>query len=173
MILIYLKTIGNKLCFSIQTYKGFPAGSVVKNPPTNAGDMGLIPRGKISWRRKWQLFWWKWQPPPVFLPRESCELRSLVGCCPQGRIDSHTIEATLHACMHWRRKWQPTPVFLPGESQGRRSLVGCRLGGHTESDTTEATYSSSQCSCLKNLMDRAAWQAIILGVSESQTRLRD
>ena len=22
---------------------GFPGGSVVKNPPTNAGDMGLIP----------------------------------------------------------------------------------------------------------------------------------
>ena len=24
----------------------------------------------------------KWQPTPVFLPRESCEQRSLVGCCP-------------------------------------------------------------------------------------------
>ena len=23
--------------------KGFPGGSVVKNPPANAGDMGLIP----------------------------------------------------------------------------------------------------------------------------------
>ena len=28
-----------------------------------------------SWRRKWQ-------PTPVFLPRESCGQRSLVGCCP-------------------------------------------------------------------------------------------
>ena len=27
------------------------------------------------WRRKWQ-------PTPVFLPRESCGWRSLVGCCP-------------------------------------------------------------------------------------------
>ena len=35
---------------------GFPGGSVVKNPPANAGDAGWIP-----WRRKWQ-------PPPVFLP---------------------------------------------------------------------------------------------------------
>ena len=139
MILIYLKTIGNKLYFLIQAYKGFPPGSVVKNPPSNAGDMGLIPRGKISWRRKWQLLWWKWQPTPVFLPRESCGQRSLVGCCPQGHIELDMTEATQHACMHWRRKWQPTPVFLPGESQGRRSLVGCHLWGRIESDTTEVT----------------------------------
>ena len=29
----------------------------------------------LAWRRKWQ-------PTPVFLPRESCGQRSLVGCCP-------------------------------------------------------------------------------------------
>ena len=29
----------------------------------------------LRWRRKWQ-------PIPVFLPRESCGHRSLVGCCP-------------------------------------------------------------------------------------------
>ena len=27
---------------------GFPGGSVVKNPPTNAGDMGLIPESGQS-----------------------------------------------------------------------------------------------------------------------------
>ena len=27
---------------------GFPGGSVVKNPPTNAGDMGLIPESGRS-----------------------------------------------------------------------------------------------------------------------------
>ena len=41
---------------------------VVKNPPGSTGDvedMGSIPRVvKIPWRRKWQ-------PTPVFLPRES------------------------------------------------------------------------------------------------------
>ena len=61
------------------------------------------------------------------------------GLLSMGSTESDTTEATLHACMHWRRKWQCTPVFLPGESQGQRSLVGCRLWGHTESDTTEAT----------------------------------
>ena len=42
----------------------FPGCSVVKNPPANArdaGDVGLISVGKISWRRKWQ-------PVLVFLP---------------------------------------------------------------------------------------------------------
>ena len=84
------------------------------------------------WRRKWQ-------PTPVFLPGESQGRRSLMGCCPQGYIESDTTEVTQHAYMQWRRKWQPTPVFLPGESQGRRSLVGCRLRGLTELDTTEVT----------------------------------
>ena len=36
--------------------KGFPGGSVVKNPPANAGDMPSIPGlGRFPWRRKHQL----------------------------------------------------------------------------------------------------------------------
>ena len=27
----------------MKTYRGFPCGSVVKNPPANKGDMGLTP----------------------------------------------------------------------------------------------------------------------------------
>ena len=27
----------------VDTHRGFPGGSAVKNPPANAGDMGLIP----------------------------------------------------------------------------------------------------------------------------------
>ena len=35
--------------------KGFPGGSVVKNPPANAGDPDLIPGLERSpWRRKWK-----------------------------------------------------------------------------------------------------------------------
>ena len=36
--------------------RGFPDGSVVKNPPGNAGDLGLISNlvGEIPWRMKWQ-----------------------------------------------------------------------------------------------------------------------
>ena len=75
------------------------------------------------WRRKWQ-------PTPVFLPRESCGQRSLVGCCPQGRTESDMTEATQHASMHWRRKQQPTPVFLPGESQGWGAWWLPSMGSH-------------------------------------------
>ena len=39
------------------------------------------------WRRKWQ-------PTPVFLPRESQGRGSLVGCCLWGRTESDTTEVT-------------------------------------------------------------------------------
>ena len=43
---------------------GFPVGSVVKTLPADAGDVTLIPGlGRFPQRRKWQ-------PTPVFLPRE-------------------------------------------------------------------------------------------------------
>jgi len=48
---------------------------VIKNPPDSAGDRRyeFDPWvGKIPWRRKWQ-------PSPVFLPREPHGLRSLAG----------------------------------------------------------------------------------------------
>ena len=58
---------------------GFPGGSVVKNLPTNAGDLqdvGLdLSVGKVLWRRKWQ-------PTPVLLPEESHRQKSLVGYGP-------------------------------------------------------------------------------------------
>ena len=67
--------------FQLYLYMGFPGGSVVKNPPANAGDArawGFNPWvGKILWRRKWQ-------PSPVFLPGKSHGQRSLEGYCPQG-----------------------------------------------------------------------------------------
>ena len=69
---------------------GFPGGSVVKNPPTNAGDagdLGSIPEsGRSHWRRKWQ-------PTPVFLPEKSYGQISLVGCSPWGhKIVKHNLE---------------------------------------------------------------------------------
>ena len=41
--------------------------------------------GKVPWRRKWQ-------PTPVFLPRESHGQRSLVGYSPWGRKKLDTAE---------------------------------------------------------------------------------
>ena len=60
----------------------FPGGSVVKNPPANAGDAFDPWVGKIPWSRKW--------PTPVFLPRKFHGQRSLVGDSPWGRKGSDT-----------------------------------------------------------------------------------
>ena len=60
-------------------YMGFPGGSVVKNPPANAGDVGsILGLGKIPWKRKWQ-------PSPVLLPGKPHGQRSLVGFSPWDR----------------------------------------------------------------------------------------
>ena len=67
---------------------GFPSDSLVKNPPTKAGDAGSIPASeKIPWRRKGQ-------PPPVFLPGKSHGQKSLVGSSPWGQRESDTAEHT-------------------------------------------------------------------------------
>ena len=85
----------------------------------------------------------------------------------------------------WRRQWHPTPVLLPGKSHGRRSLVGCSPWGRQESDTTEGLHfhfslscigegngNPLQCSCLENPRDGGAWWAVIYGVAQSRTRLK-
>ena len=60
-----------------------------------------------------------------------------MGCCPGGRTELDTIEAT---CMHALEKEMAThSSILAGKSQGQRSLVGCRLWGRTELDRTEVT----------------------------------
>ena len=60
------------------SFWGLPGDSVVKNPPTNAGNVGSIPRLSKMPQRK------KWQPTPVFLPAKSHEQKSLVGYHPWG-----------------------------------------------------------------------------------------
>ena len=56
---------------------GFPGGSVVKNQPANAGDMGLIPELGRSLEKEMK-------PIPVFLPGKSHGQRSLAGYRPWG-----------------------------------------------------------------------------------------
>ena len=60
---------------------------VVKNPPTNAGDIKR--RGFDPWIRK--IPWKKaWQPTSVFLPGESHGQRSLAGYIAHGVTKSQT-----------------------------------------------------------------------------------
>ena len=65
---------------------GFPGGSVVKNPPANAGDMGSIPgSGRSSGEGDGNT-------TPGFLPGESHGQRSLAGYRPWGCKESDTTE---------------------------------------------------------------------------------
>ena len=64
---------------------GFPGGSYGKELACNVGDLSSIAGsdpwvGKIPWSRKWQ-------PTPVFLPREFHGTRSLADYSPWGRIE--------------------------------------------------------------------------------------
>ena len=72
-------------------YGGFPGGSLVKNPPANAGNVrrpGFDPWvRKIPWRRAWQ-------PTPAFLPGESHGQRSVAGYSPWGCKESDMTEVT-------------------------------------------------------------------------------
>jgi len=63
---------------------GFPHGSVVKNPPANAGDRFDPWVRKMPWRRKWQ-------PPPVLLPGKSHGQRRLAGYSIQGHRVRHDL----------------------------------------------------------------------------------
>ena len=76
----------------------------------------------MHWRRKWQ-------PTPVFLPRESQGWGSLAGCCLWGRRVGHDWSDLAAAAL--------TPVFLPGEYHGQMSLADYGWWGHKELDPTE------------------------------------
>ena len=86
------------VCKSLSTYtrpsdrNDFPDGTMVKNPPTSAGDtrdVGSIRVRKIPWSGKRQ-------PTPVFLPGKLHEERSLAVHSPRGSKESDTA-VTEHA----------------------------------------------------------------------------
>ena len=58
-------------------FRDFTCGSLIKNLPANAGDVGSILGQDDPWSRKWQ-------PNPVFLPGESHGQGSLAGYSPWG-----------------------------------------------------------------------------------------
>ena len=60
----------------------------------------------MHWRRRWQ-------PTPVFLPRESQGRGSLVGCRLWGGTESDTTEATQQQQRQWVWSGIPLPTTLP------------------------------------------------------------
>ena len=81
---------GHWQALKLPLHSGSPCGSLVKNPPANAGDRRCRFDPwvrKILWRRKWQ-------PTPISVPGESHGQRSLVGYCLWGRRELDTTEHT-------------------------------------------------------------------------------
>ena len=65
---------------------------------------------------------------------------------------------------------------FPGGSDGKESACSAGDSGLIPGpgrSPGEGNGNPLQYSCLKNLMDRGAWQAAVHGVKESQTRLSD
>ena len=92
-------------------------------------DLCFHPVTEKLWRRKWL-------PTPVFLLRESCGQRSLVGCSPWVTQNQMQLKRfCMHACMHRRRNWQPTPAYLAWRIPGTEELgwllsMGSHRVGH-------------------------------------------
>ena len=64
-----------------------PRQHIKKLRPHLPTKVHMVKAMDVRWRRKRQ-------PTPVFLPRESCEQRSLVGCRLWDRTESDMTEAT-------------------------------------------------------------------------------
>ena len=62
--------------------RGFPGGSVVKNPPANAGDAGCIPGSRRLTTPPPQ--WRKWQHNPIFFLEKAHGQRRLEAYSPRG-----------------------------------------------------------------------------------------
>ena len=96
----------------LKSIAGFPGGSAVKNPPSNAGDTGSIPGSERSPAEGG-----KWQPTPVLLPGEFYEQRSQAGYSPW---DGKELDTTVQ--LAWR---------IPGTGQpGGLPSMGSHTVGH-------------------------------------------
>ena len=94
----------------------------------------------MHWRRKWQ-------PTPVFLPRESQGRGGLVGCCLWGRTESDTTEATYQPhcfpqCLHWFT-FPATVDECSLFSTSLPALTICCLSDNGHSDKCEMTSCGS------------------------------
>ena len=86
----YAETLDFNSSF-VKSERGFPGGSVVKNPPALQETQVLSLVGKMPWRRAWQ-------PTPVFLPGESDGQKGLAGYSPQDLRVRHNCSNLAYTC---------------------------------------------------------------------------
>ena len=126
--------------------EGFPGGSVVKNLPADAGDVGSstgLGRSPGERKGKWSRSvvsnsatpWTAaYKAPPSMGFSRQGYWNGLPFPSPEDLPDLGTEHCRQmcyclsHQGSPWRRKWQPTPVFLPEKSHGQRSLAGYNPG---------------------------------------------
>ena len=127
------------LYLEIKVKQDFRAGSVLKNPPANAGDTGDISSipgsGKIPLEEEmvthssflaWKIPW----------AEEPGGLQSMGSLRSRTRLSDFTFTFHFHAL---EKEMATHSSVLAWRIPGTGSLVGCRLWGRTESDTMEAT----------------------------------
>ena len=90
----------------------------------------------------------------------------------------HTPTLANRRILKWRQDWSLHQTRqkkgLPGGSDGKESACNAGDLGSIPGlgrSPGEGNGYPLQYSCLENLMDRGAWQAIVHGVSKNQTRL--
>ena len=82
---------------------------------------------------RWLLFWRrKWQPTPVFLPRESRVQRTLMGCCPWGHKSQSRLKGlNMHACTG-EGNGNSTGYWILQLDTGYSSVLAWRIPGTEE-----------------------------------------
>ena len=106
------------------------------------------------------------------LPGESHGQRNISGCSPQGHTESHMTKTTQQQQQQTPRKGLLRCNGKESASQGRRHKR-CGFNPGLGRPPGGGNGNPLQFSCLENLMDRGAWQAMVHGVAKSQTQLRD
>ena len=103
----------------------------------------------MHWRRKWQ-------PTPMFLPGESQGRGSLVGCCLWGRTVGHDWSDLAAVAASWYRSRASLVAQMVKNPPAMQETWVRSLG--QEEPLEKGNGCPLQNSCLKNSMDRGAWQ---------------
>ena len=136
---------------------------MVKNPPANAEDMGLIPGLGTS-------------------PGEG-NGNPLQNSCQENSMDRGAWWTTVHGVIRsqtrLKRLSSSSSRCFPGDSVVKNLLSSagdlrevCLIPGSGRSPE-RVNGNSLQYSCLENSMDRGAWWTTVHGVAKSQTQLID